>query len=299
MKLTFLGTSAQVPTKDRNVAGVFLKYKTQGILFDCGEGTQRQMNIAGINRLDVTKILLSHWHGDHSIGIIGLLQTIGSTEKPVKVEIFGPKETKKRMEHLFNAFIFDNKVELIIKDLNPKAKTKFYETDEYYLECAPLSHKTPCIGFTFVEKDRQNINKAAMKKYEIPEGPHMKKLKQGKTITINGKKIEPKQIIKITKGRKIAYIADTRPCKACYDLAQDADILIAESTYISNLKDKAEKYKHLTAQEAAQIASTANAKKLYLTHFSQRYKSTQEIEEDARVIFDQSFCARDFLKIKL
>jgi len=299
MQLTFLGTSAQVPTKDRNVSSVFLKYKTQGILFDCGEGTQRQMNITGINRLDVTKILISHWHGDHVVGILGLLQTMGSVETPLKVEIFGPKGTKQRMKHLLASVIFDVRINLEIKELNPKAVFKFYDTEEYYLECAPLSHKTPCLGYTFVEKDRVNISKSALKKYQIPPGPHLTKLKQGKSITIKGKKYSPKMLTSVTKGRKIAYVTDTRPCKSCYDLAQDADVLIADATYTSELQDKASQYKHLTAQEAAQIAARANVNKLYLTHFSQRYKTTQEIEEDARIIFDQSFCARDFLKVKL
>lgn len=299
MEITFLGTSAQVPTKQRNVSGLFLKYKTQGILFDCGEGTQRQMNIAGINRLHVTKILLSHWHGDHTVGIIGLLQTIGSTENPGKIEIYGPIETKKRLKHLMDAVIYDNKVELEIIELTPKSKIKILENDDFYIECAPLSHGHPTLGYAFVEKDKHNISKAALKKYKIPEGPHLKKLKQGKDIIINGKKVEAKKVTKKIHGRKFVYLADTRPCKGCYELAENADIVVAESTYTSKLQDKAKKFKHLTAQEAAQIAAQSNAKKLYLTHFSQRYKSTQEIEEDARIIFDNSFCAKDFLKIKL
>ena len=257
------------------------------------------MNIAGINRLDVTKILISHWHGDHTVGIIGLLQTIGSSEKPGKIEIFGPEHTKKRMHHLLNAVIFDKKVDLVIKELNPKSKMKFYETEDYYLECAPLAHKVPCLGYAFVEKEKINISKTALKKYKIPVGPELKKIKQGKSIIIKGKKFSPKQLTTITQGRKIVYAVDTRPCKGSYELAQDADIFITDGTYTSKLQDKAEKYKHQTAQEAAQTAAQANVKKLYLTHFSQRYKSTHEIEEDARMIFDKSYCAKDFLKIKM
>ena len=299
MKLVFLGTSAQVPTKDRNVSGIFLKYKTEGILFDCGEGTQRQMNIAGINRLDVTKILISHWHGDHTVGIIGLLQTIGSQESPRKIKIFGPKDTKKRMYHLMNSVIFDKRIDIEIHELIPKDKIKFFETEDYYLECMALSHKTSCIGYAFVEKDRVNIDKTALKKHKISPGPHLKKLKEGKSITFQGKKYDVNKLTKITKGRKIAYVTDTRPNTSCFEIAQDADILIADSTYTSALQDKAEQYKHMTAQEAAQIAARSHVKKLYLTHFSQRYKTTHELESDARMIFDKSFCAKDFLKVNL
>ena len=121
MEITFLGTSCMVPTKERNVSGIFLRFKSEGILFDCGEGTQRQMNIAGLKRTTVNKILISHWHGDHVSGIIGLIQTLGNDlanlgqEAPV-IKVFGPKETKTRIDHMMQTCIFDSKVDLVVEE---------------------------------------------------------------------------------------------------------------------------------------------------------------------------------------
>ncbi len=288
-----------VPTKERNVAGTFLSYKNEGILFDCGEGTQRQMNITGIKRTSVTKILITHWHGDHVSGLIGLIQTLGNQEENPKLEIYGPPETKERMQHMLKAIAFENRVEIKIKELDPKNAEKFFENDDFYLECARMHHSIPCLAYAFVEKDRLNISKQKLRKYGVKEGPHLADIKEGKLIIYNGKRINPEMITTEVKGRKITYITDTRPNTNCYRIAQNSDVLICDGTYTHELKDKAEIYMHLTAQEAAQIASQAAVKKLYLTHFSQRYKNTQEIESDARNIFDKSYCAKDFMKVEL
>lgn len=300
MQLTFLGTSCMVPTKKRNVSGLFLKYKTEGILFDCGEGTQRQMNICGIKRTKVTKILISHWHGDHVSGIIGLIQTIGNNENPPIIKIYGPLGTKEKMDHLLNSCIFDQRVDIRINEIDPKDKLKkIYEDDDYYIETAALSHKVQCIGYSFIEKDKIRINKAFLKKHNIPEGPHLKKLQAGKDIKIKGNEIKAKDATYIVSGKKITYIADTVPCKGILLLAENADIMISEASYSSALENKAEQYYHMTAKQAALMASQSLAKQLILTHFSQRYNNTQEIEEDARDVFDNVICAEDFMRISL
>lgn len=289
-----------VPTKQRNVSGLFLKYKTEGILFDCGEGTQRQMNICGIKRTKVTKILISHWHGDHVSGIIGLIQTMGNNDNPLTIKIYGPIGTKERMHHLLNTCIFDQRIDIKIKEIEPKDKLKkVYEDDDYYIEAAALSHKIPCIGYSFIEKDKIRIDKTFLEKHKIPEGPHMKKLQAGKNIKINDELIKAKDATYIVPGRKIVYIADTVPCKGIMLLAENADIMISEAAYSSALENKAEQYHHMTAKQAGLLASQSQAKKLILTHFSQRYSNTQEIEEDARTVFDNVICAEDFMKISL
>ena len=290
-----------VPTKERNVAGIFLKYKTEGILFDCGEGTQRQMNITGIKRTSVTKILVSHWHGDHVSGIIGLIQTMGNAESEPVLNIYGPIGTKQHMSHLMNSCVFDNKVDLRIHELAPKPKSvlRFFETEDFALECAELDHNIKCIGYNFIEKDRLNIDTVKQKKLGIKDGPHLRKIKEGIPITYKGKQITPEDLTYLIEGKKITIIADTVICDGCILLAQDADILISESAFASSLQEKAEDRKHMSAKDAALVANQANAKKLFLTHFSQRYKNTQEIEEDARTYFDNVICAEDFMKINL
>jgi len=301
IELTFLGTSCMVPTKERNVTGMFIKYNAEGILLDCGEGTQRQMNIAGIKRTAVTKILVSHWHGDHVSGIIGLLQTVGNEAEPPHIKLFGPKETKKRVEHMLQTCIFDNKVDLEVHELNPKKGEvlRFFETEEYALECAMLNHGIPCIGYSFIEKERLNIDLSKQKKLGVRDGPWLRKIKEGKEVQYKGNTIKPEQMTYKVQQRKITYIADTEACEEAVLLAKGADVMISESAFASSLQEKAEMRKHMSAKDAALMASQAEAEKLVLTHFSQRYKTVEELEEEAKVHFPNTVCAYDFMKLKL
>jgi len=301
MQLTFLGTAGMVPTKERNVSGIYLSYDGEGILFDCGEGTQRQMNITGIKRTTVRKILISHWHGDHVSGIIGLIQTLGNNETPPRLTIYGPRETKKRMEHMMQTCIFDNRVELDIVELDPKEGEllKVFENENYRLDCAKLEHGMPALGYSFIDKERLNIDTAKQKKLGVLDGPHLRKIKNGETISYKGKEITPEMMTYTLPQKKIAYVSDTEPCPGASLLAEDADIVICESTFSSALQEKALERKHMSSKDAALIASQAGAKQLVLTHFSQRYKNTQEVEEDARNYFDNVVSAYDFMKIKL
>jgi ribonuclease Z len=301
MEITFLGTSAMVPTKERNVSGFFLSYKGEGILFDCGEGTQRQMNIAGLNRNSVKKILVSHWHGDHVSGIVGLLQTMANKESNPTVDIYGPKGTEEHVKHMIKMVIFDVQVEIRVHELVPKKDEilKVVETSDYVIECAALDHKIPCIGYSFVEKDRLNIDVKKQKKLGIKDGPHLRKLKEGKAIKYKEKEVKAEDVTYVVEGKKVTYIADTMACQNCAKLAEGADLMISESAYANDLQEKAHEYKHLTAKDAAMMASQADVKRLVLTHFSQRYKTVEAIEEDAKTIFPETVCAFDFMKIKL
>ncbi len=296
MELTFLGTSSMKPTKDRNHSAIFLRYKTEGILFDCGENTQRQMTIAGIKPTKVNKIFISHWHGDHVLGLPGLIQTLGASDYEKTLKIYGPKGTKKYFKAMFDAFIFDRRIELEINEIENET---IFENDDYKVEAYLLKHSIESYGYKFIEKDRRNIDMEKNKIKGIPEGPLLGKLKEGKIIQFNGEKVFPEDVTYNVKGKIIAYHSDSTMSKNSIPIAQDADILIIDSTYTSKLKDKAEEYMHMTAKDAALIASQADVKKLILTHFSARYKSTEELVEDAKEQFDNVIAAKDFMKIKL
>jgi ribonuclease Z len=295
-----LGTSCMVPTKERNVQAIYVEYKGEGILFDCGEGTQRQMNIAGINRNKIRKILLTHWHGDHVSGLVGLLQTMSNNENPQKVTIFGPRETKERIAHLLRAVSFEeNRMELEIKELNPSGVEKIYDGEDYIIQAAYLDHKIPCLGYSLIEKDKRRINMAKAKKLGLKEGPLIGKLQAGHDVSFKGQTVAADEVSHMQKGKKLSIILDTLPCKNAYELAAEADVLIAESAYTSDMEEKSLEYKHMTTKQAALIATTANVKKLIITHFSQRYKTNRELEEDVRIFFPESQAAFDFMKIKL
>ena len=296
MQITFLGTSSMVPTKERNQIAVFLSYGSEGILFDCGEGTQRQFKIAGLSLTKVTKILISHWHGDHVLGLPGLIQSLSSMDYSNKLEIYGPSGTKKRMEKMFEAFVFDRRLDFAVKEVKSGV---FFENNDFQLEAYQLEHGIEILGYSFVEKDKRKIDMKKVRKFNISHGPLIGKLQQGKAIEHNGKKILPDDVSFIETGKKVAYITDTALCDNCYKIADNADLLICEATYSSKLVDKSEEYGHMTAKQAAQIANKSNARQLVLIHFSARYKNTQELEEDARDIFDNVICANDFMKLEL
>ena len=155
------------------------------------------------------------------------------------------------------------------------------------------------MGYRFVEKDKRKVEMSKVKKFGIPEGPLIGKLQQGNPIEFRGKKINPEDATYTEKGKILSYVTDTVLCEGCYRAADNADILICEATYSSKLADKGEEYGHMTAKQAGQLANKANAKQLVLVHFSARYKNTQEIEEDARNVFDNVICAKDFMKLDL
>ncbi len=299
IEITFLGTSSMVPTKDRNVQGIHFNYNGEGILFDCGEGTQRQMNIAGINRLKVKKIFISHWHGDHVSGLVGLIQTIGNTEYPDTLKIYGPEGSKKYMNHLLNSCVFDLRINLEVNEFKLKEKKVIEENSDYYIEAAPLEHGIPCLGYSFVEKDKRTVNMNALKKYGLKTGPLIGKLQREENVEFEGKTINYEDVTSVKKGKKLSIIMDTKQVPNCEVLAENADLLICEATYESGKENKAEEYNHMTAEQAAFIANNANVKKLILTHFSQRYKSVNELEKEAREIFPDTKTAYDFLKLKI
>ena len=174
-----------------------------------------------------------------------------------------------------------------------------YENEGFMLIAEPLKHSTECVGYSFIEKDRLRINIPAAKKLGLIEGPILGELQQGKSVIFKGKKIKPEEVAYVVKGRKVSYIADTVNCDGANKLAKEADLLISEGTHLSEIEDKAEKYMHLTVKDAALIASENNAKRLVITHISQRYKSMIEIIEEARNYFDNTIVAEDFMKIRV
>ncbi|MBU1004246.1 MAG: ribonuclease Z [Nanoarchaeota archaeon] len=296
MEVIFLGTSSMVPTKERNQSAVLIRYKNEGILVDCGEGTQRQFKQKGIPLTKITKILITHWHGDHVFGIPGVMSTLGASEYNRTLEIYGPKGTKKHIEAMFSAFVFDRRIKFEVKEIS---EGKFFENDEFYLETLPLEHGIITLGYNFIEKDIRHIDIKKVKKLGVPDGPLMGELQDNKEISFKGRKIKPEDVTYVEKGKKISVIADTIPCNNAVKLAENADLLICEATYSSKLEGKGEEYGHMTGKQAGMIANQANVKKLVLTHFSARYKTTQEVEEDAKDVFANCVAANDFMVFKV
>ncbi len=290
LDIIFLGTSDSIPSAERNTTSVLLTYEKENILIDCGEGTQRQIRKAKFNPCKITRILITHWHGDHVLGIPGLLQTLALSGYNKTLFIYGPKGTKQFMKNLFKIFLFRAKNKIKIKEV----EGKFFETDDFYLEAKKMTHGIPCNAYTFVKKGKLRINRNKLKKSKLPSGPLLKKLKEGKNITYKGKKYLAKNLTFGEKDRKISFVFDTSLNKSIVPFVQNSDLLISEATFSSELGERAKKYKHLTAKQAAEIAKKAKVKKLILTHISQRYqKEPEKILKDTKKIFKNSFLVND------
>ncbi|MEK6883211.1 MAG: ribonuclease Z [Nanoarchaeota archaeon] len=295
IRIVFLGTSDAVPSEKRNHTAVFFSYNNENILMDCGEGTQRQIRIAKLNPCSITKILISHWHGDHVLGIPGLLQSMALNGYNKQLDIYGPEGTKKFIEEIFNLFVFaSDKLNIKVHEVNGK----FFENDDFFLISEKMSHGCPSNAYSFVLKEKIRIDKKKLKKYKIDAGPWLQDLKKGKDITYNKRKIKSKDVTFLQNGKKISIIMDTGFNNKILPFVKDADLLISESSFLDEDSEKAKLYKHLTAKQAAETAKKAKVKKLILTHVSQRYtKNIGKVEKEARKIFKNSKLAEDFMEI--
>jgi ribonuclease Z len=296
MQILFLGTSSMVPTKDRNQSGVLISYGSEGLLVDCGEGMQRQLKIADVKLTKITKILISHWHGDHVLGLPGLIQSMSAAGYGKTLMIYGPVGTKKFMKKMFEVFVFDKRIKI---EVNEVGNGKFFENREFILRSNLLRHNVETLGFSLIEKDRRKINLKFTKKLKIPNGPLLGRLQDGKNVVWKGKKVDINKATTLLKGKKLTIISDTVPCSGADLLARGADLLICEATFTSDLEKQGKAYEHMTSKQAAELANKNKVKELILTHFSARYKDADELRKDAKNHFKNVSCANDFMKIEL
>ncbi len=297
--IIFLGTAQAIPTITRNHTSIFLKYKDENILIDCGEGTQRQLRKAKINPCKITKILITHWHGDHVLGLPGLFQTLALNNYSKTLEIYGPKGTKKYIKEFTNIFIPVLKFKAEVYEV----EGKFINTKDYEITSLKLQHNNvPANGYQFIEKSKLRINKQKLKKLKLKQEDKQKlsQLTQGRDIKIDNKIIKSKDITYTQPEKKISFIFDTKICPNAKKLADNSDLAIIESTYANEEEKLAKEYGHLTAEQAAQIAKKGKVKQLILTHISQRYEFNEKIlEQQAKKIFKNTQIAKDFMKLEI
>lgn len=296
MEITFLGTSAMQPTRERNLPSLLFSHGSENILVDCGEGSQRQMKIKGIKPSKITRILISHWHGDHVLGLGGLIMNLSANQYKNELEIYGPKGIKDFIKNILHSCVYEERIKI---KLNEIKEGVIFESKELIIEAFKLKHSSLCYGFNFIEKDKRKMNMDYLKKFNLIKHPILGDLQKGKNIIWKGNKISVDKATKLIKGRKFSYVVDTEYINNIKNEVKCADLLVCESTYLEDMKDKANDYKHLTAKQAAKIAKEANVKKLILTHFSQRYKHAEEFKKEASKIFKNVICAKDFMNIKI
>ena len=298
IEIVLLGTGSAVPTARKNHQAVWMKYKAEAMLFDCGEGTQRQIRIARLNPCKITRIFISHWHGDHILGLPGLLWTLALSDYQRELEIYIPNGTKKYMDKMLNFFVFEGKIKLSVKEVD---KGIVFENKDFKIVAERMYHTTKCLGYSFVEKDVLRFDKNKLKKLKMKKEDLRKlsQLKNGKDIVINGRKIKAKDITYKETGRKVTIIQDTMKFASLTSFAKDSDLLISESSFFDEVH-LAEEKKHLTSIDAALIAKKAKVKKLILVHISQRHEAREhELLKNARKYFKNTFLGEDLMKIEI
>jgi len=299
LNIIFLGTGGSWPTVKRNVSSIAIKRDGEIILFDCGEGTQRQFQKSKLSYMQISKIFITHFHGDHFLGLPGLIQTMQLNDRDIPLDVYGPKGMNMLTTQLLSLGYFKPNYQIISHEIDEKNVLDF---GEYKIKTLRVKHGVPALAYCLEEKMRPGkFNKSKALELGIPEGPLFSKLQRGETITLSdGRKIQPDEVLgPPRKGRKIVISGDTKPIDEMIDFAQDADVLIHEATFDSNLKDISMEYGHTTASQAAEIAKKANVEKLFLTHISPRYFNAKELEEEAQKIFKNSFVPKDFQEIEI
>lgn len=297
MEIIFLGTSSAVPTLERNHPSIALRAFAEVMLFDCGEGTQRQLIEAKISPMKITKIFISHFHGDHILGLGGLIQSLGFRGREKDLDIYGPKGLHKIINAISSFGYFQINYNLNIHEIQDGT---IIETEDYVVECAKVEHNIPSYAYSIREKKKPLFLREKAEELGIPPGPLYGKLHNGEEVEFEGRIIKPEQVLgEAKKGKKISYSGDTRPCEAMIRLARDSDILIHESTYEAEDYQRAVDNAHSTSVEAAEIAKEAEVKELVLTHISTRYTSDENIKSEAQKVFKNTKVAKDYMRIDL
>ena len=306
MEITFLGTSSGVPTRSRNVSSVALSLpqKSEIWLFDCGEGTQHQLLRSDLKSSQIRRIFITHMHGDHIFGLMGLLASTGLAGAKGQVDIYGPPELKDYL----NACIRYSHTHLANRiQVHPVQPGVVFENEEFTVTCNSLKHRIPAYGYAVTEKDRPgrfDVEKA--KALGIPPGPIYGNLKKGETVTLeDGRQVSGKDLCEPDEpGRKFVYCTDTVFTENAVDLAANADVLIHEATFAHQDAEMAFERLHSTSTMAAQVALAAPVKQLIMTHFSPRYAPGNPIRlnnllEEAQAIFPNTCLAYDFMEYEI
>ena len=289
-KLYVLGTASQVPTRYRNHNGYLLRWDEEGFLFDPGEGTQRQMIYSGVTASEITRICISHFHGDHCLGLAGIIQRISLDRVRHRVEAYYPQSGERYFENLKHASIFHD-----VSDIGRNPITEegvLFENETMTLIGRKLDHTVEAWGYRIQEKDTVTLQPEKLAAAGI-RGPAIGRLKREGSIEAAGRTVRLEEVGTPRPGQSMAFIMDTRLCDAAFELARGVDLLVCESTYLDSEKQEAHDHGHLTASQAATIARDGGAGTLVLTHFSQRYASDRLFLAEAKEIHANCVAARD------
>ncbi|GAA1216278.1 ribonuclease Z [Kitasatospora nipponensis] len=295
-ELVVLGTASQVPTRHRNHNGYLLRWDGEGLLFDPGEGTQRQMLHAGVSATDLTRICVTHFHGDHSLGLAGVVQRINLDRVPHPVHAYYPASGQVFFERLRHATAFHESAEL---HPHPVAGPGPLPAPgaPFALEAVRLSHPVEAFGYRLTEPDGRRLLPERLAALGL-RGPAVGRLQREGAVEVEGRTVTLAEVSEVRRGQRFAFVMDTRLCEGVHALAEGVDLLVIEATFLAADAHLAKEHGHLTAAQAAQVAAEAGVRTLVLTHFSQRYPDLAGHLAEARAHFDgELVVAEDLARI--
>ena len=295
-ELVVLGTAAQVPTRERNQNGYLLRWDDQAILFDPGEGTQRQLLLAGVSTSSISAICITHFHGDHCLGLPGVLARFALDQLRRPTDLYFPASGVGYLERLRHAAVFDE-----WPHLRPHAvplEGAVIERGSFRIIAAPLDHTTDTLGWRVEEPEKRHLLTERLATLGI-QGAEVGLLVRTGALDRPDGRVTLEEVSEPRAGQRFAFIMDTAPCDEAIELAHGADLVVCESTFLDAEEDLARRYRHLTARQAGWIAAEANARRLVLTHFSQRYRSETPFVAEAGAVFADVVAARDLITVAI
>jgi ribonuclease Z len=295
-EILFLGTSASAPSAQRGLSAQIVSHNEYRFLIDCGEGTQRQILQSGIGFKRLTRILLTHGHLDHILGLGGLLSTFLRWEAIEELEIYGGRATLDRVHDLLYGVVLRGNQPPMPLRMNAIKPGVIFDADDFTVTAFPVTHRGPdCLGYAFEGKPRRPFLSQKADELGVPFGPERSRLVAGETISLpDGRRVTPDDVLgPLERGAKLVVVGDAGRTDNLLEVCRDADTLVIESTYLDEAADMAKEFSHLTARMGAELAARAGVKKLILTHLSRRYRG-KDVLAEAQAIFPNVSVARDF-----
>ncbi len=293
-ELILLGTASQVPTRERNHHATALRFDDELLLFDPGEGTQRQLLHAGLSAAKVTRVLLTHFHGDHCLGLPGVLQRMAVDRPGHAVDVVFPASGQEHLDTLRHLAATGDAVE--VREHPSRAGNVL--ASRLTITAAWLDHRVDTLGYRVAEPDGRRILPDRLEAVGV-SGTDIGRLQRDESITVAGRTVTLDDVSVPRRGQSVAFVMDTRWCEGALALADGVDVLVCEATFLERHADLAPRYGHLTAAQAARLAVEAGARRLVLTHFSQRYPDPGEIAAEAGAVFDDVVVAADLDRVAL
>jgi ribonuclease Z len=293
MRLTFLGTAGSWPTKERSASAIALDLEKELVLLDCGEGTQRQFFQSSASFMRVRRIFLTHFHGDHFLGLPGLIQSMSLNHRQEPLDIYGPPDAEEMVGRALKMGYFTLRFPIEVHPLAPGATV---ELDGYRVRTAAATHPVPSLAFRLEEEPKRGRFDGPLARSLGIQGRDFARLEAGESVRVDGRVVAPSDVMGPPRaGRSVVYTGDTAPAEEVRKLAHRATVLIHDATAAQELEKEANEWGHSSARQAAECARSAEAAALFLTHFSARYKELEPLEAEARIVFPGSAAARDLL----